>query len=89
MITDDDIQKMLQVFATKQELKQEIEKLVTVEEFREKHDQTMTRIDAVFKELKDRREEQTVHMQDHEDIRKDIDDIKRVPVIAHELKKQK
>lgn len=86
MLTIDDIKKLTDFFATKEEVKQEIEKMVTKEEFREKHDEIMSKLDAVFGELKTIRQEQVAHQAQHERIDEGLEKIKAVPVAAHALK---
>lgn len=71
MITDKDTQKLLDaflnVFATKNELRQTKDELK--DEMRNHEDRIFTRMDAVYKEVKDMREEQSAHFQSHDDNR--------------------
>lgn len=63
MLTGGDIKKLLEVFATKQDLKEGLGKLR--EEFNFRFDAVMNKLDAVYGELKDFRQEQTVHSAQH------------------------
>lgn len=93
MITDKDTQKLIQrfieVFATKQELTEAVEGLVTKEDFTEFRDQIFNRIDAVFKELIAMREEQAGHSLRHEDVEDRLNAVEKIPVIALELRKKR
>jgi hypothetical protein len=84
MIANDDIAKMTQVFATKQDLKALGERFVTNERF----DQAMGKLDLIIEEIKTVRQEQSAHYLQHEDIDRDLTAIKNISIIAHELKKQ-
>lgn len=64
MITSDDVFKLTQVFATKQDL----EKLATKEEFNELKNEVLDKWMQFLGEVKAMREEQTSHFQRHEDI---------------------
>ncbi len=86
MITDKDIQKLMVAFKTRQESDKDIEDLK--DHFDIKFDGVMTRMDQVYTEVLKVREEQAGHAQRHEDIEKDLSMIKRLPVIAHQLKKK-
>ncbi len=72
MLTADDFKKLIQVFATREELRQELEKIreemATKEDFRK----VMTVLDKVLKEVLDMRQEQSFHIQSHDDIRGEI-----------------
>ncbi len=89
MLTISDIKKLTEVFTTKQEMMEMEERLATKVELRE----VMTKVDAVFGEVKAMREEQVMHFQSHEDNRLEhkefrgrLDKIESVPVIAHQIK---
>lgn len=89
MLTDDDIQKMLTaftpVFATKDDLgnlKHEVN-----EEINEFKSGVYTRVDKVYKELVDMRQEQSVHSRQHEDIDDKFNEIKSASLVTHSLKK--
>lgn len=72
MLSKSDIKKLLEVFATKADL----EELVTRVEFKSTMDSVMNKLDAVYGEVKDVRQEQTVHWGQHQDLREEIDSIK-------------
>ena len=77
MLSPDDFKKLLQLFPTKEELRQELEKIreemATKDDFR----QVMTVLDKVLKEVLAMRQEQTMHVQSHEDIKQDLTVIKK------------
>lgn len=77
MLTQDDIKKLLKVFATKQELKESLRNLVTKNEFTSSINKVLTKLDSVFKEVRDMRDEQTVHSAKHERIDEEISSIKK------------
>lgn len=99
MITDEDIKKLAKKFATKNDLQnikldlakvefnlrteiEEIkEKMATKDDFR----RFMTVLEKTFTEVKKMREEQSAHFGEHRLINDRLDDIERVPVVAHEL----
>ena len=72
MLTAEDFQKLIQLFVTKEEFHQELEKIR--EEMASKDDfrRVMTVLDKVLKEVLDMRQEQTMHVQSHDDIREEI-----------------
>lgn len=72
MLTTGDIKKLLEAFATKQELKELLDKVATKEQF----SQFMEKLDAVYGEVKDMRQEQSFHAGRHEEITDDIEAIK-------------
>lgn len=72
MLSKNDIQKLLEVFATKEDLEQFIKK----EEFDLTLDKVLEKLDAVFGELKDMRQEQAFHAGQHSRITDDILEIK-------------
>ena len=89
MLTVDDIKKLTQGFATKQDL----EKFVTKEEFHERMDSVLDKMDSVYGEVVRMREEQSLHAQRHDDIEKELrahskrlEKIESIPSIAHEIK---
>lgn len=90
MLTTSDIRKLLdsfsQVFATKEELHNEIYGLR--EEFNLKFQDVLTKLDSVYKDLHDFRLEQSMHVQAHRDIDTKLGAIEKVPTVAHELKKK-
>ena len=72
MLSKSDIKKLLEVFATKTDL----EELVTRAEFKSTMDSVMNKLDAVYGEVKDVRQEQTVHWGQHQDLREEIESVK-------------
>ena len=66
MLTRDDIKKLVEVFATKQDLQQVREEMATKDQLND----AMNKLDAVYGELKDFRQEQTVHVYQHGEINK-------------------
>lgn len=81
MITEADILKLSQVFATKQELQELGATMVTKEEF----NKVMERLDAVYGEVIAMRQEQASHQAIHDHIEDRLHDIEHIPAIAHEL----
>lgn len=73
MLSASDIKKLIEVFATKEDL----EELVTKTEFRKTLNDVLDKLDAVHLELKDFRQEQSAHHQIHEDIQEEIVTIKQ------------
>ncbi len=86
MLTVDDIKKLVEVFATKEDLKQEVANLVGKEEFDQFKDDIFTKIDKVYGEVKAMREEQSMHSFRHDDTEKRLDAIESTPTVAHALK---
>ena len=72
MLSKSDIKKLLEVFATKTDL----EELVTRAEFKSTMDSVINKLDAVYGEVKDVRQEQTVHWGQHQDLQVEIGNIK-------------
>lgn len=98
MITDKDIQKILlafvPVFATKQDLEQFVTKSDLEGEIDSLKSSVFTRMDAVYKEVVDMRQEQSAHFQQHEDNEETLKNhesrlhkIESLPLIAHQIKK--
>lgn len=85
MITADDLGKLVQTFPTKEELRQELEKIS--EETASKDDlrRVMTVLDKVLKEVLDMRQEQTMHVGDHRRIDARFEAIEKVPAVAQHL----
>lgn len=73
MLSKSDVKKLTEVFATKQDL----EKFVTKDEFRETMDGVINKLDTVYGELKDFRQEQTVHAGQHREINERLDTLKQ------------
>lgn len=75
MLTSEDIKLLIENFKTRAEADEDIRKLreemATKGMFRE----VMTKLDAVYKELKDMRLEQDMHVQKHRDIEERLDKI--------------
>jgi hypothetical protein len=88
MLTQDDIIKMKEVFATKQDLADLREDLTEKMATKEQFNQVMNGVDTVIGELKAFREEQAAHFLKHEEIDQDLAAIKAIPAIAHELKRK-
>ena len=76
MLTKVDIKKLIEVFATKQDLRRFEEKMVTREEFDLKFDNVINKLDAVYGEVKDFRQKQSFHQGQHDRINEDISTIK-------------
>lgn len=96
MITDRDIKKLEEKFVTKAdllsvklELKEDISKLEEKSVTNERFDQALGKLDYIIGELKEVREEQAAHSLRHDDIDREIAEIKSLPTVAHELKKRK
>lgn len=84
MLTDKDIKRLLEVFATKDYITDYIDSKIDNLEHRinDNHDK-------LYKELLDSRMERDAHRQEHNDIGKRFEAIESVPVVAHELKMKK
>lgn len=94
-LDDEDIQTLVKVFATKDDLerfatkedlrlfKEELEeKFVTNEKFNE----ALGTLDQIAGDTKAIREEQVAHQAKHDRIEEDLTAIKAIPAIAHELR---
>lgn len=73
MLTKDDIRKLIEVFTSKEDLERLRDSLATKEQF----EQVIEKLDSVYGELKDFRQEQTVHAGQHEELREDVNNLKR------------
>lgn len=74
-MTTKDIKKIIEAVGTKQEHKQDLENLE--DKFDKKFDDVMTKMDAVYKEVKDMRQEQVMHLRGaHDRIQGEIDSTK-------------
>ena len=75
MLTPKDIKLLIDTFKTRAEADEDLRKLreemATKDMFRE----VMTKLDAVYKELKDMSQEQDMHVQKHRDIYDRLDKI--------------
>jgi len=89
MLTSKDIKLLIESFKTRAEADEDIRKLrdeisglkeemTTKEMFRD----VMTKLDAVFKEVKDMRQEQDMHVQKHRDIDDRLDNLE-TPVLVN------
>lgn len=83
MITDNDIKKLKTVFATKDELWQvKVELKDEILDLRgdmsKLRNDVLDMLDAVYKELKDFRQEQTFHIQKHREIDERLDFLENV-----------
>lgn len=85
MLTVEDITKLSQVFATKQELRDLEEKLVTELASKKDLNKVMELLDAVYVEVIAMRQEQASHQAIHDHIEGRLHDIEHIPAIAHEL----
>ncbi len=89
MLTQKDINLLIttfsQIFATKEELITGMNSLK--EEMEVFHNQTLDRLDAVYKEVVKFREDESIHEYKHEEVEKRLKQIESVPVIAHAIKK--
>lgn len=76
MLTSKDIKLLIESFKTRAEADEDLRKLreemATKYMFRE----VMTKLDAVYKEVQDMRQEQDFHVQQHRDINERLDKIK-------------
>lgn len=86
MITDEDIRKLTIAFKDRQESDADIADLK--DHFNLKFDNAMTKMDQVYGEVINLRDEQKAHAQRHDDLEEDIRQIKSLPSIAHQLKKK-
>lgn len=77
MITDTDIKKLKGVFATEGELLSEIKRVRAEMATKEQLNSAIDKLDAVYRELKDFRQEQEVHVYQHERIDSDLDENKK------------
>lgn len=81
MLTDTDIKKLIlemaRSFVTKEELRQEFEKIKEEMATKNESRDVMTKLDAVFKEILAVRQEQSIHAQQHSDIHDQLDAIKK------------
>ncbi len=82
MLTVEDIKKLTQVFA----IKLDLEEFVKRDEFNSRMDEVLGRMDVMYGEVVAIRQEFSAHQIDHDRIHEDLERIKKVPVIASELK---
>lgn len=78
MLTSDDIKLLVDNFKTRAEADEDLRKLREELEtkMQQLHLDVLEKLDAVYKELKDMRLEQTIHSQQHRDIHDEIDNLK-------------
>jgi len=81
MITDEDINKLLTIFATKEELRQLEERMNN--NIKDQSNMILTLVDKVLVEVKATREEQAVHFATHDDINTRLDRLESVTGISH------
>lgn len=81
MLTSDDIKRLVDSFATRYDL----ERLATKDDLDKLRRDVMDKMDAIYKEVLDRRTEQDMHLALHERIDKRLNVIEKVPVIAHSI----
>lgn len=72
MLSKNDIRNLLEVFATKEDLKD----FVTVALFKETMDSVIEKLDAIYKEIKDLRDENLINSEFRRETRAEIDSIK-------------
>lgn len=76
MLTSKDIKLLIESFKTRAEADEDLRKLE--DRFDLKFNDVLDKLDAVFKELKDMRLEQNVHVQTHRDIDERFDKLESV-----------
>ncbi len=80
MLTSQDIKLLVATFKTRAEADEDLRKLK--EEFDLKFNEVLEGVDAVYKELKDMRLEQNMHVQKHRDIDEKFDKLETSIQIA-------
>ena len=78
MLTNNDFKKLIQTFVTKEEFKQELERVREEMVTKDEHREVMTTLDKVLKEILAMRQEQTFHVQKHVDIDQRLDKLEEV-----------
>lgn len=73
MLTSEDIKLLIDSFKTRAETDEDLRKLE--ERFDLRFNDVLDKLDAVYKELKDMRQEQDFHVQQHRDIKVRLDKI--------------
>ena len=71
MLTSKDIKLLVDTFKTRAEVEEDIRRLEDKFDF--KFNDVLTKLDNVYKELKDMRQEQNIHVQRHRDIDERLD----------------
>lgn len=74
MLTSQDIKLLIDSFKTRAEADEDLRKLE--DRFDLRFNDVLDKLDAVYKELKDMRQEQDFHVQQHRDINDRLDKIK-------------
>lgn len=74
MLTSKDIKLLIESFKTRAEADEDLRKLE--DRFDLKFNDVLGKLDAVYKELKDMRQEQDMHVQKHRDIDEKLDQLK-------------
>ncbi len=77
MLTSKDIKLLIESFKPRAELEYDLQRLEENMASRDDFRKVMTQLDAVIKELKDFRLEQSSHTQEHNDIRDEINAVKK------------
>jgi predicted nuclease with TOPRIM domain len=80
MITDNDVNKLKTIFATKDDLKafatkDDLKAFATKDDLKTSHEKVMDKLDVIAKELQDFRDEQTLHQGQHDEINERLDRI--------------
>ena len=73
MLTSKDIKLLIDSFKTRAEADEDLRKLE--DRFNLRFNDVLDKLDAVYKELKDMRQEQDFHVQQHRDIKDRLDKI--------------
>lgn len=79
MITDDHLNRISDVM--------EIKLQPVREEIAEARRDTSGKVEAVYKEVLEMRQDRESHQQQHDNVNQRLDDIEATPTVAHELKK--
>ena len=85
----DDIQKLTDVFATKEDLRNSIERIEEKMATKKDLDRILNAINQVLKELPTTRQEQIVLSQQMNEVQDRLELIETTPTVAHELKKNR
>ena len=83
MITGDDVVKLSQVFATKEEFRLMEERMTEKFATKDQWNLVMNLVDKVLVEVKAMREEQAVHFSIHEEVNQRLDKLESVTGISH------
>lgn len=89
MLTNEDFQKMFDVFATKQDLAELEQRMIDKMATKEDMNRVLNLVDQVLGEVKTMRIEQSAHSVRHDDIEDRVTNIEKIPVIAHQLSTEK